>query len=496
MPIRPIPDNSVAQETNPLMHDRLRFDLQELAEHVHTAFKDWQKAGDVNSPLTEFHLFEHARQAQQFTDDPSALEQRQILNRMLLEELSHLATTHPQEAAVLRSRFVENRYVREVALRQNVSESTVYIQQREGIEHIAQRLIAQETALRGERADVLNGRLPAATATRLFGLEPHIDNIAGQLSTSQPPWIVSIEGIGGIGKTTLADAIVRHTIDDAAFADIGWVSAKSAVLDLAGNLRAAPSAMLSVDELIAALFAQLLPNLPLPGPERAMTLLRKRLKEQPHLVVIDNLETLEDLHELLPTLRSLTNPSKFLLTTRWSLYAEPGVFPYHVPELAQGDALSLLRYEATQTNLRSVSTADDAMLIPVYQTVGGNPLALRLVVGLARVYGLDVLLVDLTNASGQPAENLYSYIYRRAWDGLDELGRVVLLATAALAPGGDDLDFLLQIASLPREDVVTALNQLVTRNLINVSDEAGVVRYSLHSLTRTFLQEQVAKWQM
>ncbi|MEZ4834107.1 MAG: hypothetical protein R2873_19350 [Caldilineaceae bacterium] len=35
---------------------------------------------------------------------------------------------------------MENRYVREVALRQNVLESTVYIQQREGIEHIAQRL--------------------------------------------------------------------------------------------------------------------------------------------------------------------------------------------------------------------------------------------------------------------------------------------------------------------------------------------------------------------
>lgn len=39
-------------------------------------------------------------------------------------------------------------------------------------------------------------------------------------------------------------------------------------------------------------------------PERALAFLRERLKRAPHLVVVDNLETVADLEALLPTLRA------------------------------------------------------------------------------------------------------------------------------------------------------------------------------------------------
>ena len=138
--------------------------------------------------------------------------------------------------------------------------------------------------------------------------------------------------------------------------------------------------------------------------------------------------------------------------------------------------------------------AHDDVLLPIYETVGGNPLALRLVVGQLHVYSLPVIIQDLRGAWGAAIDNLYTFIYRQAWASLDESSRQALMAMSLLPVGGDTLDFLGDICMLSPDDLRMSVRTLTARNLVEVKGDLQRRVYSIHSLTRTFLLEQVAKW--
>ncbi|MCB0146906.1 MAG: hypothetical protein KDE01_04580, partial [Caldilineaceae bacterium] len=282
------------------------------------------------------------------------------------------------------------------------------------------------------------------------------------------------------------------------FADFGWVSAKPLMLDPGGGaLRALERPALTADAMVGELLVQLAPHESaglLAFPERALAFLRERLKRAPHLVVVDNLETVADLEALLPTLRALAAPTKFLLTSRKRLIDESGIYLYPMPELSEADALALVRREARQRNLPAVADAPDDTLRRIYAAVGGNPLALLLVVGLTHVHGLDLVLRNLRDARGQSVENLYGFVYRQAWEALDEFHREVLLAMPLASPRGESLAFIASICDRPAPPVADALQWLNELNLVTVSGGLHDRRYGIHSLTRSFLQEQVARW--
>ena len=108
---------------------------------------------------------------------------------------------------------------------------------------------------------------------------------------------------------------------------------------------------------------------------------------------------------------------------------------------------------------------------------------------------MNAVIDDLRLARGAPVENLYTFIYRRAWDHLDEPGRQVLLAMALVNMRGDTLDFVAASSGLAPGAVHDALDQLIRLNLVQSSGDLHKRRYLIHSLTRTFLLEQVARWQ-
>ena len=60
---------------------------------------------------------------------------------------------------------------------------------------------------------------------------------------------------------------------------------------------------------------------------------------------------------------------------------------------------------------------------------------------------------------------------------------------------GADLAFLAAVSGLDGADLRHALDTLVMFTLVHARGELHHRLYSIHNLTRTFLQEQVAKWQ-
>jgi hypothetical protein len=252
---------------------------------------------------------------------------------------------------------------------------------------------------------------------------------------------------------------------------------------------------LTADDLLLALAVQLLPAGAALSSQRSLSALQALLRQVPHLVVIDNLETLADVAELLPTLRRLAGPSRFLLTSRHTLPDEPDVYHLAVPELAEKDALALVRYEAQMRNLEAVAAAGDADLRPIVETVGGNPLALKLVVGQLFLLPLPQVLDNLRQARGRTIGDMYRYVYLQSWNQLGADGQEALLCMPNFAQSGADFASIERICDVQGGRLVDALEHLARLSLVNISGDLHSRRYSIHRLTETFLLREVIRYQ-
>ena len=464
--------------------------LAQLRENLQSALKQWSEKREPASFWARLGLFQGALQQHQGNA-------AQALTHLLERGLALLAAENERHALLLRLRFAENRTAFDVANQIGAAESSFYLLQRGAIQRLAELLYNQEVAFRQSRQLTLEQRLDAPTYTDLVGVDTTIATLLPLLKQAGPPWLIALEGMGGMGKTALANALAgRISAQPAPFVDMGWVTARQARYDLAGAIIAEPEAALHSTALIDALWQQLLGDSapPILPHEQKYQMLHHRLKQQPHLIVIDNLETLLDVESLLPLLQSLLNPTKFLLTSRLHFGGGSGVYHYPVPALSEADALTLVRQEAGVSNLPHLATAPDEALREIYATVGGNPLALRLVVGQAYVHALDAILDDLKRARGTKVEQLYTYLYRWAWERLDEPTRQTWLAMPLVAEGSATLAYLGQLTELDEQTVRGALDHLVRLNLVNCQRDLYEPRYTIHNLTRTFLQEQIAQW--
>ena len=428
-----------------------------------------------------------------------ALEQNIEPAVLLLEQaMAELENEDPLLAKTLRLRYWEGETLRGVSHRVHRSEASVHRDLRVGRERLAAILWRKETqAAERFRQEQLR-RLESPTYERLFGVEKPLSELTKLVLDPSGPSILLLAGMGGIGKTSLADALCRELIGQRAFAAFGWVSLRPRVaLWDARPFFDADSDALAIERLFEQLAGQLLGETAMTAPfslKKLLARLRGHLSGMPHFIVIDNLETLNDAAPLLSHIRSLTPPSRFLVTSRRGHFSTPGVYHVRVQPLDRAASIALLRHEGGRRNVRILQEAEDADLSLIYDKVGGNPLALRLVAGQLHAHALHTVLDNLTQARGRSVTHLFEYIYRRSWANLRETERKALLAMPLLPPDGGSARQIMAITKLSHEQVHDALETLVQQNLVDYLPDSPSGRYAIHNLTRTFLQQQAEQW--
>lgn len=457
----------------------------DLVNHIHQALKDWHDPADTTG--FDALLLAHATPAQR--ERPTS---RPTANQILQTGLDALRQTHPEAAELLERRFQHAETAREIAYRAKLTVDVVYQRQRVAIAQLAEVIWAQEVALRQDKARRVELRLEAPAYTRLFGIDAMLAEARAQLEAADGPWLVALEGMGGIGKTTLADALARQLAPTARFNEIAWVSARTRLFHMTGEIGAAPDApVLTPDDLVDRLVEQLgLSSLKRRSDREKFLGMKDYFKAQPCLVVIDNLETLEDHRALLPQLREWVRPSKLLLTTRHSLRGESGVYILPVSGLSPQDTLAFIRYEAEAQGLRELARASDDDLQPIHTLTGGNPLALKLVLGQVHTFPLPDILARFKAAEGGGAAALFDFIYRDAWEQLDAPSRTVLQTLLLVPEGGGDLEQIAAVASLSHGEAADCLQRLTRYSLVEISGDLHARRYGLHPLTQTFVERQ------
>jgi hypothetical protein len=465
-----------------------------LLEAIRQLLKYWHK-NDLPDlePFTKLRLYKRlVVQSDQVSSEPST-----IVRQLLGQSLTLLEARHRLAAELLQERYLEGVSVRKMVLRLSMAESNYYNMQNEALSQLADIILEQEQEACLEYQVAVKVRLETPPDQSLFGVSQERKQLHAVIEQAGQPWLIAIDGIGGIGKTALANALAHEFVETDRFYDIAWVSARQQEFLPGVGIRPALHAShpaLDVDTLTDTLLGQLDGGLPLSAPpQEKMLVLSRLLKRYAYLVIIDNLETVADYQTLLPALRKLANPSKFLLTSRHSLHAYSDVFCVSLKELSRADVFAFLRHEAEVRGLPALANALPAQLESIYEVVGGNPLALKLVIGQICVLPLSLVLENLKQARGKRTDELYSYIYWQAWQALAPASRQVLLAMPLAQDG--TLAQLIALSELEADGVNQALEQLMALSLLEVRGDLEQHRYRIHRLTETFLLNEVAKWQ-
>ncbi|NOX63908.1 MAG: hypothetical protein GXP42_18485 [Chloroflexi bacterium] len=472
------------------MTDKLTVESIYASLRRELAFKP-QVEADSALDLGDLRIVRNARRS-------LGISRNEAVIQVIRAALTPLKEQDSLSAEIFELHRLEGEPTKDVEKRVRISRASIYRHEKRCFNELAEILYRQEKFAREQHRKRQLERLAPPTYIHLFGVDDLRNELLEVVERDEPPWLILLEGLGGIGKTALADLLARTLIERGRFDEIGWVTAQRHEFLMQGRIAEMTEPSLTVASLLDRLAQQLLDDISLPrpiSPKIVLPILKERLSKFRHLIIVDNLETLTDVRALAPILRELAGPSKFLLTSRRSLPSEPDVFHIPTPELSLEHALALVRHEAQLRNLPEVAAATEDALTPIYETVGGNPLALRLVVGQLRIHSLPRVLQSLRSAQGASVEALYTYIYRQAWDDLSELERRVFLLMPFSPASGSHFEHLAFVSELPHSALQDALDTLVNLNLIDRRGGLEEARYSIHSLTRTFLLEQVVKWQ-
>jgi hypothetical protein len=298
--------------------------------------------------------------------------------------------------------------------------------------------------------------------------------------------LVSIDGIGGIGKTALALEVAHECLraskrEDpadgiAAFDGIIWTTAKDRDLTLNALL----------DTIARTLEYPGIAQQPL---EEKRLAVRKLLQAKPYLLIVDNFETITD-DSVRDFLLDLPEPSKTLLTTREQKLRQ--VRAISLKGLTESEALALIRNEGRRLGLASLERAEGRVLLHLYQATGGTPLAIKWAVGQIKQKGqsLDTVLASLHEAS----DSVFDNIFTRSWGLLSAGARQVLIVMPIFATSASRAG--IEAASDVHHFVLDeALGQLVEMSLVDATDDLDLARrrYSIHPLTRAFAKARLQR---
>lgn len=416
-------------------------------------------------------------------------------NRAILSYgLEQLRSISPEAEELLQERFENRRDVLTVANRLNISESTLYYRQRQAVSHLTEILNQLEDAASAEWRGKMNGRLSIPTYEALVGIADAEKILNEALFNEKEHFIVSIDGIGGLGKTALADYLTRQIIKTTRFDEIAWVTAKHTHLSMLGRLQIESGRpALTLPLLIEKLFSQF--NLTTSNSATQLQrqrMLYKFMKERRCLIVIDNLETVADYRSLIPELQKWQDPAKFLLTSRIRLLSEPGIFSYSHKELDKTAALQLIRQEAKRGGFSDLATASDENIAKIHNVVGGNPLALKLIIGQLRFYSLSSVLSRFAAKKlTETNEGIFDYIFREIWESLDDQSKTILISLTQAGESGFTIEHLMAVSELDEPIVYNSVTGLVLSSLVDITGNLFERRYKLHRLTEIFLLRMI-----
>lgn len=336
----------------------------------------------------------------------------------------------------------------------------------------------------------IDWNLPPTEHTELIGRHAEITRLLELLSPNHASHLISVDGIGGVGKTALVLEVSYRCkktstgevpdLKVPTFDAIIFVSAKQQYLTPGGIL-----SRYETQRTLQDIFRQVAHTLNRfeiahATSQEQPVRVREALAHQRTLLIVDNLETMEDKQEIISFLYDLPPSVKVVITTR-----ERAIFsPIRLQQLTEDAALALIEKEAQE---RSVEVSKEQALM-LYQRIGGIPAALVYAVGwIASGYSTEHVFNKVLKEGGDVAH----FCFEGSIETLRGQAAHYLLMATAIFPEPPLRAALAQTSGLATDPfaVEEGLGQLQQLSLICQQER----RYRMLPLTREYALAELAK---
>lgn len=323
-----------------------------------------------------------------------------------------------------------------------------------------------------------------------FGRADDLSKVLRALGPNDRSWGIVLDGIGGIGKTTLAVEAAYQALDARLFESVTFVSAKINRLD-SGEIKTLQPVAQTLDgfinETARALSRSDIGKVDSAAKPRALI---DALRSTRTLLIFDNLETLskEEQEALTDVLRDLPNGCKAMLTSRRR--GGEGAVWLRLDRLDDAAARDLIHEACSKDgNLAAKFARAGASTQALIDEAGGSPLALTNILGILRKrHSLSVSgAVDILRRKAEDSE-LLQFVFQEARKDLTANDEAALCALALFAPSAD-FEAWQAVAALTRPALEQVIDRLNMLSLLNLAE--GAERYALHPLTRGFVESSL-----
>ncbi|TQD96906.1 hypothetical protein C1H46_017511 [Malus baccata] len=297
-------------------------------------------------------------------------------------------------------------------------------------------------------------------------METRIEQIEPSLCIdSLDVYTVGIWGMGGIGKTTLADAVFHR------------LSSKFEASCFLGNVREKSAKEDGLVRLRNTLLSEILKenDLNIGTPTIGLDHVRKRMRGTKVLIVLDDVNDSNQLNFLAGDPDLFGPGSRIIVTTRDKSLLQKSVEQnkiYEVQELNSDEAFQLLHSSAFGNNISRVDCAELSKIVVDY--CGGIPLALQSL-------GSSFLHCEskedwLDEWKEFPREKIWE-VLRSSYDGLKEIEKEIFLDIACFYQGKDVyiVKELLDILGFR----ASVINVLIDKSLISISTSNSLQMHNL-----------------
>jgi LuxR family glucitol operon transcriptional activator len=329
--------------------------------------------------------------------------------------------------------------------------------------------------------------LPQPEYGTFVGRQKELAKVRELLSPTSRHFLVTIDGVGGVGKSALALEIAHSYLreydtlpEEERFDAIIWTSAKAAMLT-ADGIVPRQQVTRALDDIYTTLSVTLeREDIIRAVAEEQEKLVARALARRRTLLIVDNLETVDD-ERVNAFLRELPAPTKAIVTTRHRIDV---AYPVRLTGMPEGEGLALIAQECAKKGV----TLTDTEAKKLFERTGGVPLAI--VWSVAKI-GLGYSPEAVLRQLGHPTADISRFCFEASVASIEGTYAHKLLMALALFTTDASRESLGYVAGLG-DDVLSRDEGLALLEQLSLANKSAD-RFTLLPLTKSFTLGELDK---
>lgn len=332
-------------------------------------------------------------------------------------------------------------------------------------------------------------KIPEKTYTKFIGRGEIYDSLIRELGGHQI--ILSIDGIGGVGKSTLALEIADNAYNQHLFESVLWFSAKKEKLIFSQITLIKPEFNNLSDLLEKIAYELCITNYDKFSEENKINSIVEFLEKHAVLLILDNLETIKLTELFIDFLAKIKGKSKVLITSRRRLGQLERIINLNPFSLI--NTKEFIEQEAKSRSYLIPEPREDVYLT-LYELTEGVPLAIKVLMGwLIQDTSIDYLKKKIKTTKG----GILEFCFEETYDFKLSENAKILLSILSTLPNGISNECIEFCVDLSLEELELTFNELINYSLISrisqiEQEEVYNDTYSMLPLTRLFAYQKLS----